>query len=226
MSDKPIIFSGPMVQAILDGRKNQTRRLMKIQPPSAEYQLCTLMSTTSSKDKRHEGKCHWQIVDNDLRVLKSDERYFLPLYSRGDLLYLKEAWRTYEHWDEYSPNELLGLVKNKEADIAYLVDGERNHITGRYRHARFMPRALSRIDLVCIGVRAERLNDISGEDARNEGAVRTTHVGPCRAMGWTFEGLNKEYMTARSAFIDFWNTLHDKDGERWEDNPWVWVIDF
>ena len=97
MKEKPILFSAPMVRALLDGSKTQTRRVMKVQPSGEDFQLLRVMSTTGPK--KHEGKLHWaKLSDNKLRVVQSDEAHFDCPYGKvGDRLWVRE---TFCEWDD------------------------------------------------------------------------------------------------------------------------------
>jgi len=88
MAEKPIIFSGEMVRAILDGRKTQTRRVMKVQPPSKEYRICTVIG-----EQRKAGRYFWAIVKNNNEIVKDQGVYFKNPYAVGDVLWVKENWR-------------------------------------------------------------------------------------------------------------------------------------
>lgn len=89
MKEIPILFSGPMVKAILEGRKTQTRRVIPIQPPSDKFQLATCISTTV--DKRNEGRCHWIHMDG-VRVVESLDKYFSIPYRLYDHLWVRETF--------------------------------------------------------------------------------------------------------------------------------------
>jgi hypothetical protein len=74
-------------------------------------------------------------------------------------------------------------------------------------------------------VRVERLQEISEEDAVNEGIERITHIGPCRAMGWRDYTGGAGFMSPIESYRTLWNQLNNKSGRRWEDNLWVWALD-
>lgn len=193
---RSIPFSGPMVRALLDGRKTQTRRAVKDQD-----------ALTCCGDSGDEVWVHWdQLYDEggERPVLAPQwlascadypEEGAVPLgkgYGRpGDLLYVKEAWRTRSKLDPHTPKEIerrcleagFGVGPAPACPIRYEADGlsrpwgERDLDDfgdwGRYRHTRFMPRWASRLTLRITDVRVERLQDINDEDALAEGIQYT-----------------------------------------------------
>lgn len=180
MREHPIIFSGPMVRAILEGRKTQTRRIVKLKPG--------------------------QSIDNG-EVFSARDPYMIdpgPYGGPGDRLWVRESFYTTP-----CKSEVLG----------YSADGDHPH-GATYRHlpSIHMPRALSRIVLEITGVRVERLQDISEEDARAEGveSMRVRSVYPSSAAAGVFR--------YREGFERVWKSIHGADS--WVANPWVRVIEF
>lgn len=149
MKERGITFSGPMVIALLEGRKTQTRRIVKNRK-HPDFG-CDIAPGELAREQQH--------------VIERSCPYGKP----GDRLWVKEAWRTeVDIYNDLAPSELSG-----EETIIYEADGDwsDNHTVGRYRHARFMPGWASRILLEITAVRVERLQDISEEDARAEGVT-------------------------------------------------------
>lgn len=205
MADRPIPFSAPMVRALLDGRKTQTRRVLRPRPEflggygeEADYE-------------------EWGWIDEDgapMSVLDVAPNG----YVRGDRLLVREAWRAWVDFDELPPRDIP-----PGADVQYLADDPLSPWTSRYRHARFMPRWASRLTLTVTDVRVERLRDISEADAVAEGveAGATSRGTMWRAYG---EEPNCWVETARASFIRLWNSLHGPGA--WDANPWVAAISF
>jgi hypothetical protein len=190
MADYPMIYSAPMVRALLDGRKTQTRRVLKEQRHVATPAMVG-------------GRWQWQgfpgakLGDVVLR------------YAPGDRLWVKEAWRTGRYYDDLSPFEIGGDCPIKyEADGAIdLHAGPMDGSWGRYRHARFMPRWASRLTLPVREVRAQRVQDISAEDAVAEG------VNPCLEGNQCPDGPHGgccAMYDPKGAYADLWNSLHAK----------------
>lgn len=142
MTDKPIIFSAPMITALLAGTKTQTRRLLK--PPYGTLEWL--------------GNDQWRPICTKI----------FP----GDRLWVRECWRTASAYDDLSPSQMGGEEPIRyEADQAWQTWGwGRPHSTGRHRAARHMPRWASRLMLIVTDVRVQRLAEISEEDARAEGS--------------------------------------------------------
>lgn len=203
MSDRGIIFSAPMVRALLEGRKTQTRRLLNPQPPK-------------------ELDAGFLLVEGEDRARVTHGRVLLkkPMpYAPGDRLYVREAWGTWGIFDDLAPSKLTG----KEG-VAYVADysDPRGEIFGRLRPSIHMPRWASRLWLEVTDVRVQRVAEISEADAGAEGIYETEFYD--RAEHKVSAGA--PWSVERLAFADLWNSLHTKPGERWEDNPWVCAVTF
>lgn len=103
----PILFNTAMVHEIMEDNKTHSRRPMKVQPPSNEYQLATLMETTCKKGRKNEGKQHWIIHKNHL-VTKDQKIFFKsPFGKPGDILYVREAFGVVDFMEDGTcPSEL------------------------------------------------------------------------------------------------------------------------
>jgi predicted XRE-type DNA-binding protein len=152
MAEKPIIFSGPMVKAILEGRKTQTRRIIK-HPPEAD-----LIYSPKGSDL-------WLWTDGD----GGSGTVLLP-YAVGDVLWVREAFATVGNVD---PPWLLYRASGYEAECRrHGFDNPPPESSVKWKPSIHMPRWASRISLKVNAVKVERLNDISEEDARAEGVER------------------------------------------------------
>jgi hypothetical protein len=156
--DRPIIFSAPMVRALLDGRKSQTRRVLK---------------KTAALDALAVFGPQFLTLPGNIDLIG---------YAPGDRLYVREAWRAERGQDRQNATEIAAACLDAGysrvwCPIFYEVDAERVNfengmVAGRYRHARFMPRWASRITLAVTEVRVQRLQEISEADAVAEGDAR------------------------------------------------------
>lgn len=194
--ERPILFSGSMIKAILEGRKIKTRRIVKPQPPEG-FRLW--------------GRCideHASWTDHPLQGEKGNiVRATCPYGKPGDTLWVRE---TFGPGFGDNPVPTLGYV-------AYRADGEypaRLKDTHVWRPSIFMPRWASRITLKITEVRAERLQDISEADAIAEGVTL-----PERTVTH-YDGIWKHH------FRTLWDALNAKRGYGWDVDPWVWVIRF
>ena len=211
MKERPILFSGPMVRAILDGRKTQTRRVVKTS------------HATPTKFIGHD----------DTGALLFDANYRCPYGQPRDRLWVREAWRgvveisapgaLIEHGvARYIPDEQH--CRRVEYKATHKPDSE------PYRPSIHMPRWASRIALEIVSVRVERLQQIDETGAMAEGVEPVTH-----APIWpTFEEKHqwRGYMnyerayrdTALDSFNSLWRSINGP--ESWDANPWVWVVEF
>ena len=231
MKDKGTLFKPDMAKAADEGRKTQTRRIMKVQPPGDGYQLITCISTTS--DKRYEGKSHWAKVDG-LNIIDDHGQYFTPPYAIGQRLYLKETHYRHGYWVRNGKTKtgkrawcFVGSTKPEEwlfepPDFAR-VEQDSYHTIGWYKRSKlFMPKRFARRWYVVTAVRAERLQDISDEDAQDEGIPNTYRDGVCRWRYLTREdaGCNNPI----GPFKELWESIHGPGS--WGRNPYVWCICF
>jgi hypothetical protein len=176
MSEKPIIFSGPMVRAILEGRKTQTRRVLKPQP-ELEWEL--------KYDYGAPSFWRWKTCRWDAKEIGPD--YYVYDYApnhTGDRLWVRETWGEMEQ------------VHTGNRFIVYAADGEPEDDSGffpleKWKPAIYMPRRASRITLEITNIRAEQLNDIAHEDATAEGCSNAEayrelwdELNAKRGFGW------------------------------------------
>lgn len=188
MNDRPIIFTSESVRAILEGRKTQTRRIVKPQPPAGSVSPHYENGWWMWRKWTPEGRAHGI---NSTR--HGDQRS--PYGEDGDRLWVRETWQHDALHDD---------------KIYYRADRFAETVFDKWRSSMMMPRSASRIMLEVINVRIERLQDISDNDARDEG------VSP------------KHYNSRadhRDAYIDLWESINAKRAP-WASNPWVWVINF
>ena len=196
IKERPILFNGEMVRAILDGRKTQTRRAVKYQPEQQPI-LCTNVT--------NKGQPSWVSPTVAGCLIQ-----ICPFGKPGDRLWVRESAKV--QW-----------VKSgiREAGIKYMADGAEAVVAypsrlapapvgkllanGTYREA-------SRILLEVTAVRVERLQDISDEDARAEGVERAYNQG-CPVI------YSNDYV---ASFKWLWDSIYST----WDQNPWVWVVDF
>ena len=203
MKERPILFSGPMVRAILSGAKTQFRRILKPQPaPYVEFvrehapevygpgALCAF---------REDGKTHHRMAP-------------CPYGQPGDRLYVKETW---------APRDQQAMTERDRSSVFYRADDERRHETdGRWKSPIHMPRWASRLTLEITGVRVERLQAISEADAIAEGVTAVSSGG---VTLFTTTGVNC-FQTAKDAYAALWESINGPGS--WDANPLVWVVEF
>lgn len=175
MKERPILFSGAMVRAILEGRKTQTRRVVKYVPALGEP----------------EEWCHRFSFGSDPIIFNPE--HHCKYGAVGERLWVRETWA--------DCGDKTAVMR---ADCSVLVPGV------RWRPSIHMPRWASRITLEIIGVRVERLQDISDEDAMAEG---------CQA-----EIIPPNFQSYRAGYATLWDAINGPGA--WDKNPWVWVIEF
>ncbi|MCE3111100.1 hypothetical protein [Yersinia enterocolitica] len=198
MNEKPILFNAEMVNAILSGRKTQTRRIMKVQPENPHLGLRRIIE---SKNSSENGKYFWSQTDACGTIPRSNT-FSCPLGKPGDQLWVREAFAA-------------GLCT--ESTLAYRATHKTEDLeegwgeTIKWTPSIHMPRWASRINLLITGVRVERLNTISTGDAMAEGypAEREATGGSLDAWLW---------------FRELWDGIYPDN--TLEVNPWCWVINF
>ncbi len=182
MTDRPILFQPPMVRALLADLKTNSRRILKAEAPPEATSAGTIFSTETGHSNT------WTWLSGDPRDADTWEFLgdFRVPYKIGDMLWVREAWRTFVSIDKVAPRDLLngkrGAGVRYEADgmtLGIAKDGKRymgvadadRTAYGRVRASMHMPRWASRLTLVVTDVRVERLKDVSIEDALAEGVV-------------------------------------------------------
>lgn len=215
MTDRPILFSGPMVRALLDGRKTQTRRVLLNRSGDVPAMEPTLDGSVPFNDPSQWGFRYYD------KSCDCEDVYFLPQFAEfrfkvGDRLYVREAWKSHAAYDDLSPAAMGG-----DEPIRYEADG--SHQTwghpaidkiGRFRQGMHMPRWASRLTLIITDVRVQRLQECSVSDALAEGAIATP-VTPEFAS-----------VHAISMYRAIWDGLNADRGFGWSDNPWVVAVTF
>ncbi|EAT9205132.1 hypothetical protein FXF31_21545 [Salmonella enterica] len=207
MKERGMIFNAEMVNAILSGRKTQTRRPIKWKQ--------TRFTEIAERD---DGSL-WPWAEDCERG--GDIWFACPYGEIGDRIWVRETWQViHDHIDESSHVEDRTYAPSipKEKDrywhtvyAEHFGDESREDRGFPWRPAIHMPRWASRILLEITDVRVERLRDLSEEDAKSEGIIPSAGgVLP----GWEY----------RINFRDLWMDIYGTDN--WEANPWVWVIEF
>jgi hypothetical protein len=226
MTDRPIIFSAPMVRALLDGRKTQTRRLVKPQPVQNEAGLWVHPPEwTERAVKKWGGAC--QSDEDGLKLHLGMKG--LP-YAPCDLLWVREAWGLglSDHGD--CPRYRATMDYQCGEKIKSVHEG-----SFKWRSPIHMPRRASRLTLIVTDVRVQRLQEISEADAVAEGLSAASKGGHLRKWGIADRdglpgnddhGWHWQDWTAdpRDAFRTLWNILHGPDA--WDADPWVVALTF
>lgn len=231
MTERGILFSAPMVRAILAGRKTKTRRIVKPQlvEPAAKPlrhaakrpgpyfdSYCSERKTPENPRGMSNRWCWWTADDRPDPLSEIRCPYGQP----GDRLWARETWR-YFGGREYE-------YQCDRGQVIYRADPDA--ADGTWRPAIFMFRWASRITLDVAKVRVERLQDITEEDAIAEGVVAreipADDYGP-RRIGYVLgddDGKCALWPTARAAFANGWDRINIKRAP-WASNPYVWAID-
>jgi hypothetical protein len=203
MKTRPMLFSAPMVRALLDGSKTQTRRVMKNQPnedwvPESYVELHGYNKFEELDPNKVIG---WGPVD-----YTGENGYKCQHGQPGSQLWVREAWRTVAEANSTPPRELTSAHR-----IWYEADQPQQPGAGKLRPSMFMPRWASRLTLEITDIRVERLQDISEADAIAEGVQ-------CSALE-KIQARHGEW--AKRAYRLLWEQINGAGS--WSDNPWVWV---
>lgn len=198
MKERPILFSGSMVRALLAGTKTQTRRVVK-------------MKHYHQIEERDDGSPWPWMYDGER---EENSWMHCPYGQPGDRLWVRETFapRTLGAWS----------VLDQHMKPLYRADADRPEWKRIWRPSIHMPRWASRITLEITGVRVGRLQDISEADARSEGCTQNHNGyfwgGPHQTGGM------KQMATALQAYQDLWESINGPGS--WDANPWVWVLEF
>lgn len=212
MTDHPIMFSAPMILALLAGRKTMTRRIIK--PQCGRYLGIV---------ERPRGPRWWFAAGSDDKSSTEIPVRFKP----GDRLWVREAWRTNAMWDDRSPLALVEESRIFGRVSLYFCDGPSEgsadiESAGRVRASMHLPRALSRLTLFVESIKVEQLQDIGHEDARAEGLEYRDGMWGI----WDPEGRLRcgGSSDPSEAFRCLWTNINGNGS--WEADPWVCATSF
>lgn len=226
MKERPIIFSAPMVRAILDGRKTMTRRVVKL--PEIISEPGDADATSVGWLDHHESGPGWHGW-----MTEYPEEGSVPLrcpYGQpGDRLWVRE---TFLHYPADYCWEASVSIPSRPAVTIYRADADPTGSgTAGWKSPIHMPRSLSRITLEIESVRVERLQDISEADAMAEGCAPNDEceqgsIDP--GTGRLVDAWKYKAGTAAESFCNRWERTHEKrlGDHGWTANPWVWVLAF
>lgn len=209
MREKPIIFNTKMVRAILEGRKNQTRRVI-------DNKIATRIETfDDNKDlyihhKECPNYCDYACGGVWQTDLENDTVMGSPYGQPGDRLWVRETWSY--GCDDFETNR---------KKVHYKADGK-DHKGHKWKASIHMFKKYTRLWLEVIDVRVERLQDITvdGCDGEMFGGDFPSVVMP--------EFFNDDFSkySIEECFALYWDSINEKRGYGWETNPWVWVVKF
>lgn len=219
MRERPILFSAPMVRAILAGTKTQTRRVVKPQPTHPHFGG-RLPFMLVPDDEGEDLYLHSSCLGAAIRC---------PYGAPGDRLWVREAWMDLQGTGVEARDRNGKLTR-----YAYAADtppgsyGDecRKDFGLKWRPSIHMPRAASRITLEITGVRVERLQDISEADAVAEGVERVVvgdgwrhYTDPASELAGPIP-----HASALGSYRSLWESINGPGS--WDANPWVWVVEF
>lgn len=197
MKERPILFSAPMVRALLAGTKTQTRRLVKPADAALLNTAFFYADCERFRDLDHEPAQYVGLT--------------CPYGAPGDRLWVRETFMYREKHDRYY------YRADHPVQDPYAHNG--------WKPSIHMPRKASRITLEVTGVRVERLQAITDADAKAEGVQPFECVAPEQVIpGPGFDGARLGDQPHRLPFADLWRSINGP--ESWDENPWVWVVVF
>ncbi len=233
MKEHPILFSTQMVQAILSGTKTQTRRVVKTKQKGwncHDLEFSGMNFITADKLTTRSKSVQKELTGAHafFKEYKSNLGIKCPYGQPDDLLWVRETWQHTKTLHIHPTDENYGYVF--KADNQPWKDYE----GWKWRPSIHMPKAAARIWLRVKDVRVERVQDISGEDAKAEGCAYSellegyecltcdTKHGHVMAHGLICE--DGAFSTAKQSFQSLWYAINGI--ESWHENPWVWVVEF
>lgn len=234
MTERPILFSAPMVRAILAGTKTQTRRVVKGAPDDwAPLQPQAFWPTVVRRGMEEPGAESYGAGNED-----GDCWVTCPYGQPGDRLWVRETFYAWGRWEtRYSAKKgrdewhFVDMTLESGKAYEYPASGGQPQPMGGKRHrggttptwwkrpAIHMPRAASRITLEITGVRVERLQDISEADALAEGIVQLKDGGYGLPAGEHYHAADP-----RQSYLSLWEAINGPGSV--EANPWVWCVEF
>ncbi|MGZ5077010.1 MAG: hypothetical protein ACXV9R_10340 [Methylobacter sp.] len=215
MKERQIFFRAPMVRAILDGRKTQTRRVVKPQP-------------RESIAGNLVGEWLGRKLFGLLMPKVQDIVIHCPYGQSGDRLWVRETWNHSNFpFGPYEENcDVFYRADYFDDPLGTDLERSEDGIRRTWKSPIHMPRSASRITLEITGVRVERLQDISEADAIAEGCNATLYIDDGLGNRVPPKGntIRDSYPSARHWYASTWDDINGPGS--WSANPWVWVIEF
>lgn len=247
MKERPTLFSAPMVRAILEGRKTVTRRVVK---PYRKHPIVNLADAepTLGYSGRHNDPASWgyEFLDDGAPAPLSAWPELCPYGQPGDQMGVKETFFAWGRWEtRFSTKKgrdewhFIDMTLECGKDYLYAADGvsdtqafvkRRSSVTPIYwkRPAIFMPRAVSRITPEVTGVRVDRLQDITPDQAISEGIEGTRPSDLCTTTWRDYSMSERDpfewFGNPVDSFRSLWESINGAGS--WDANPWVWVVEF
>ncbi len=218
MKERPIIFSDPMIRALLAGRKTQTRRVIVtrkvpwlIDPETFYRTPMDDRNGFAEPAVTHWQGAEWYWYEKEYHDEGGHVLFQCPYGQKGDRLYVREAY----HFDkEYNADPTRRALRASAvpptANVYYAADGPKPYWAGRRRPSIHQPKWASRILLEVQEIQVERIQEIGVGDCLREGVAHLNDFGG----------------GPRASFNRLWDSINDHRGYGWEANPWVWVVSF
>lgn len=231
MKERPILFSGAMVRAILEGRKTQTRRVVKWKPREEGMNLnfSGLVLGNYSTGNAESG---WVLRSRGAGGCWNDRTWpaHCPYGKPGDRLWVRETWQCVKEikGQRFTCRPEFPLPANRW--IEYFATPRADEPAPTWRPSIHMPRRASRISLDVVSRRVERLNEITEEDAVAEG------IESANSLRWPGKNVWKNYIKdlddewvewfedPKESYRSLWESINGRGS--WGENPWVWVVEF
>lgn len=229
MKERPILFSTPMVKAILEGRKTVTRRVLSQQPKECNHNEFTEADWKGDPTKwvcdcTSDVDWYCGLCGNGHGWIKC------PYGKVGDILWVKETFTVIDYWEDSKSVQVM--YEDGDTRVCQLKDSEWNKFmkwqdrTER-KPSIFMFRSLSRISLEIIANNIERPQDITEEDAIREGVLLSNCAD--QTPIWKIPSDDPKHRvaslhSAKLCYEKLWCSINGE--ESWSTNPWVWRIKF
>ena len=234
MKERPILFNTEMVKAVLAGNKTQTRRVIK--------NACDIITDWDKNDPSYGPFYEDEFGDSH----ESIER--CPYGKIGDQLWVREAWRACMVNGLHHPGKFMTIqFKSGFGVLDYRTDWEKHYSDlmektiwddsgmnafGKWKPSIFLPRKHSRIQLEITNIQVQRIQDISETDALAEGITEVSNKSSVESLiyGHTlyknYSRPKSSFNQAKASFKSLWDSINKKRGFGWDENPWVWVVEF
>lgn len=224
MKERPILFSAPMVRAILSGRKTVTRRLVSDKVPKGyEFDGYSPNGVRCSRPCGETGEkllpCPYGSPGDRLWVRETFSTSALAIYPCPPC-WFRADFGAFED-PAKDPHTHGDLGSGPRRGDCFACEAEREG-PFRWRPSIHMPRRLSRITLEVVSVRVERLHEIAEEDAKREGVDNGPGLGPRLYPG---TGAARGPLGHRAVFAELWDAINGKRAP-WTENAWVWRVEF